>query len=341
VWALSAHPLALFAVDFGDPVRYFRSKLIHLVVVVFATTFLSFALITILSGKGNKNQTARAIAGVGANEQQLAFVIKEYDLDKPIPVQYFKWVSKVATGDFGNSYSFNVSVESLIADRLPVSFQLMIYSQILALIIAIPMAAFAAYRANGPADRAASTLAFGLLSTPNYVLAIVLVLFALKVGWFPAISKYHSPFTSPGKHFNAVFLPTVSLAAGQVAIYMRLLRADMVATFQQDFVTMARAKGMSTRYLVWRHAFRPSLFSTVTAAATNVGALIGGSVIIEQIFAYPGMGDLLVQGIGRRDLLTVQACVIIFSMVYVLSNFLVDISYSIIDPRVRDARKLA
>jgi peptide/nickel transport system permease protein len=218
----------------------------------------------------------------------------------------------------------------------------MVYSQILALIIAIPLAALAAYRANGPADRAASTVAFGLLSTPNYVLGIVLVLvFAFKVGWFPAISKYHSPIKEPGKHFNAVFLPTVSLAAGQIAIYMRLLRADMVATFQQDFVTMARAKGMSTSYLVWRHAFRPSLFSTVTAAATNVGALIGGSVIIERIFAYPGMGDLLLQGILRRDLLTVQACVIIFSMAYVFSNFLVDISYSLIDPRVRDARKLA
>jgi peptide/nickel transport system permease protein len=322
--------------------RYVRKRLPHLVVVIVVSTFLSLLLLTELSTQGDVNQIASSIAGPGASAADLKEVENQFGLDKPIVIQYAIWAKNFIVGDFGTSYQYKVSVRSLITDRLPVSLQLMSYSLLLALVIAIPLGALAAYRANGSLDRTVTTVSFALLSIPNYVLAIILVyVFAQRLDWFPSISKYYSPIEDFGGHISNVALPAIALAAGNIAVFMRLLRADMVSTFQQDFVTMARAKGMSTTYLVWRHAFRPSTFALVTAAATNVGALIGGSVIIEQIFAYPGMGNLLVDAIFRRDLLTVQACVVVFSLVYVLINFLVDLSYAFIDPRVRDMRSLA
>ena len=159
-------------------------------------------------------------------------------------------------------------------------------------------------------------MAFGLLSVPSYIIGVVLLyFFAVKWGWFPAISKDVSLFDNPGEHFRAYGLPVITLAVAQIAIYMRLLRTDMLATLQMDFITMARAKGMSTRHILFRHAFRPSLFSLITAAAVNVGALIGGAVIVEQIFALNGMGQLTVEAIGRRDFPVVQVCVTIFAVV--------------------------
>src|SRR5205823_5941362 len=136
----------------------------------------------------------------------------------------------------------------------------------------------------------------------NYILGVLLVfIFSLKLGWFPTLSKYVSPASDLSGHIHAMVLPAVTLALGQIAIYQRLLRADMVGTLQNDYITLARAKGMSTSRILFRHAFRPSTFSLITAAAVNVGALIGGAVIVETIFALPGMGDLTVQAIFRRD----------------------------------------
>ncbi len=177
---------------------------------------------------------------------------------------------------------------------------------------------------------------------PSYIIGVVLLyFFAVKWGWFPAISKDVSLFQDPVKHFKAYGLPVITLTVAQIAIYMRLLRTDMLATLQMDFITMARAKGMSTRHILFRHALRPSLFSLITAAAVNVGTLIGGAVIVEQIFALNGMGQLTVEAIGRRDFPVVQVCVTIFAVGFVFVNFLVDIAYAFIDPRIRHARALA
>jgi peptide/nickel transport system permease protein len=162
----------------------------------------------------------------------------------------------------------------------------------------------------------------------------------LKLGWLPTLSKYVSPFTDPVEHFRSLVLPVVTLALAQVAVFQRLLRSDMVATLQNDYITLARAKGMSTSRILFRHALRPSTFSLITAAAVNVGALIGGAVIVETIFALPGMGDLTVQAIFRRDFLVVQFCVVIFAVGFVLVNFAVDLLYNVLDPRIRHARAL-
>ncbi|MGE3326445.1 MAG: ABC transporter permease [Acidimicrobiia bacterium] len=325
--------------------RFVLRQLAKLVITVFAVSLITFAMLFVLSKNGStqgRNQIAVNIAGIGANDAQLAQVEKEYGLDKPVIVQYGKWMGKLLTGDLGVSYATNTKVSDAVKDRLPVSLWLMFWAQLIALTAAIALGTAAAYRANGPFDRAASTFAFGLLSLPHYVIGVVLQLFlAVKLGWFDAVSTYASPFDSPTRHIKAFFLPALTLALGQVAVYMRLLRADMVATLQNDYITMARAKGMSTRVVLFRHALRPSTFSMITAAGVNVGALIGGTVIVEQIFDLKGMGSLVVEAVLRRDLLVVQICVVIFAVAFVVVNFLVDMLYTVIDPRIRHARGLA
>ncbi len=316
---------------------FIRQRLIQLVIVVFAVTLLTFTLLRLLPG-----DPAISIAGIGATPEKLAQVRHTWGLDQPIPVQYAKWVGRVFTGDLGLSSAFNVKVSTLVAERLPVTLYLMLYAMVFSLAVAIPLGIWTAYRANRPSDRVLSTISFGLLSLPPYILGVIFVyVFALRLHWFPALSQYVSPFSDPAAHFKAMFLPALTLALGQIAIYQRLLRAEMIGTLQNDYITLARAKGLSTRRILLRHALRPSTLSLITAAAVNIGALIGGAVIVETIFALPGMGDLTVQAIFRRDFLVVQFCVVIFAVGFVVVNFAVDLLYNVIDPRIRHARALA
>jgi peptide/nickel transport system permease protein len=176
---------------------------------------------------------------------------------------------------------------------------------------------------------------------PNLVLGILLLfLFAVRWGWFPADSEKIWPWDDPWEHVRNMALPTITLALALAAVFTRLLRADMINTLQSDFITLARAKGMSPQRILWRHALRASLFSLVTSVALQLGALLGGAVVIETIFSLPGLGDLLVQGTQRSDLLVVQACAALFALVVVFVNFVVDLVYALIDPRIRHARAL-
>ena len=203
--------------------RYVRQKLIQLVIVVIAVTFLTFISINLLPG-----DPAIFKAGPGATDAQVEQVRHDLGLDKPIPVQYGIWLKKMVTLDFGVSLGFNTPVSDLVRNRLPVTLVVLFYSLILSLIIAIPLGVFSAYRAGSTFDRASSTVAFGLLSVPSYIIGVVLLyFFAVKWGWFPAISKDVSLFQDPVKHFKAYGLPVITLAVAQIAVYMRLLRTDM------------------------------------------------------------------------------------------------------------------
>lgn len=317
--------------------RYVGQKLIQLVIVVVAVTFLTSMLLRLLPG-----DPAVFKAGPGATPEQLDQIREDLGLNDPIPVQYVKWLGDFLTGDWGISTQANTPIFDLIKDRLPISILIMVYAQLLALLIAVPLGILAAYRSGSVTDRAVNTAAFGMLSIPNYVIAVVFVLiFAIRLGWFPATSRYYNPFTDPVDHFKAFFLPVLTIAIGLAAGYTRLLRADMIGTLQNDFVTMARSKGMSTKRILFGHALRPSSFSLITAAAVNIGVLIGGTVIVEQTFQLSGMGYLTVFSIGVRDYEVVQAAVAIFALIFVLANFFVDLAYGWLDPRIRHARALA
>jgi peptide/nickel transport system permease protein len=309
-------------------------RLAHLVVVLFFVTLFVALLTAMLPG-----DPVDAIAGFGSPEQKDA-LRENLGLDDPLWQQYGRWIGDFVTGDLGGYYSITGErpVMDRVRDSLPVSLQLMVYAQVLALVIAIPAGVITAYKAGTRADKAANATAFGMLAIPNFALALVLAYYVgVEFGWLP-VSGYVKPSEDLVEHIRRMILPTVALAVGQVAVYMRLLRSDMIATLQEDFITMAKSKGVSPRRVLWRHALRPSSLTLLTVAGLNVGTLIGGAVIIEVIFSMPGVGTLLFEAIQARQYIALQSLVAIIAVGYVLINFLVDVLYAVLDPRIRHAR---
>jgi peptide/nickel transport system permease protein len=309
-------------------------RLVHLVVVLFFVTLFVALLTAMLPG-----DPVDAIAGFASPEQKEA-LREDLGLDDPVYVQYGRWIGNFVTGDLGGYYSVTGErpVMDRVRDSLPVSLQLMVYAQVLALVIAIPAGVFTAYRAGSRSDKAANATAFGMLAIPNFALALVLAYYVgVQLGWLP-VSGYVKPSEDLVEHIRRMALPAISLAVGQVAVYMRLLRSDMIATLQEDFITMAKSKGVSPSRVLWRHALRPSSLTLLTVAGLNVGTLIGGAVIIEVIFSMPGVGTLLFEAIQARQYIALQSLVAIIAVGYVLVNFLVDVLYAVLDPRIRHAR---
>ncbi len=256
-------------------------------------------------------------------------------LDRPFLVRYVDWLdgfARVWDPDLGNYYtvSSNRPVLDRVEQALPVSLQLMVYAQLIGLLIAIPLGVLTAHRKDSYFDRMSNTTAFAMLAVPNFALGFVLQYYlGQKLGWFPV---------SGNRVATWWVLPSITLAVGQIAVYMRLLRSDMIATLQQDFILMAKAKGLRTRRILFRHALRPSSLTLLTVAGLNVGTLIGGTLIIEVVFQIPGMGYLLFEAISTRQIVAFQSMVAIVAILYVLVNFAVDLLYTALDPRIRNAR---
>ena len=309
-------------------------RLVHLVVVLFFVTLFVALLTAMLPG-----DPVDAIAGF-ASEEQKEDLRQDLGLDDPVWQQYGRWIGDFVTGDLGGYYSVTGErpVVDRVSDSLPVSLQLMVYAQVLALVIAIPAGVITAYRAGSRSDRIANATAFGMLAIPNFALALVLAYYVgVEVGWLP-VSGYVKPSEDFVEHIRRMIMPTIALAVGQIAVYMRLLRSDMIATLQEDFITMAKSKGVSPRRVLWRHALRPSSLTLLTVAGLNVGTLIGGAVIVEVIFSMPGVGTLLFEAIQARQYIALQSLVALIAVGYVLINFLVDVLYAVLDPRIRHAR---
>jgi peptide/nickel transport system permease protein len=319
-------------------VRYIFQKLVQLVAVLLLVTFFTFLLLNLLPGGPET-----AALGVGATDEQIAAFREEQHLDDPLLVRYGQWLVNALHGDLGESPITNTDVSDLLSHNLTPTLQLMVYATILALAVSVPLGIISAYKADTLLDKGMNTAAFGLLALPNYILGVLLVFLFAGQGlfdWLPS-STYVEFSDDPYEHFRHMVLPTIALAAGQIAVYMRLLRTDMIATLQEDYIGVARAKGMPTRRILLRHALRPSSFSLLTVAAINIGTLIGGTIVIEQIFTIVGLGTLLVRAIFTRDYLVVQGAIVIVAVGFVLVNFLVDILYAVLDPRIRHARALS
>jgi peptide/nickel transport system permease protein len=277
---------------------------------------------------------------------------EENGLNKPFFQQYTEWLGKFVTGDFGQTYTgtgnnvTGVPVSDKLWDRLEVSLTLMLYAQVLALIIAIPWGVLSAYKNSSVFDRISNVTAFAMLAMPAFLVALLLVIF-VAIKWqlfnlptqYVGVGDFPAPFTP--ENIRQLALPTISLTIAQIAVYMRLLRSDMIATLQEDFITTAKAKGIPARRVLMRHAFRPSSLTLLTVAGLNVGALIGGAIIVEQIFNLPGIGYELVRSILGSQVVETQAIIAIIAVIYVLVNFLVDILYTFLDPRIRHARAIA
>jgi peptide/nickel transport system permease protein len=327
--------------------RNIARRLLQLVLVVVLSTLFAFSLLRLFPG-----DIADAVLPLGTAEQKQQFA-EDNGLDKPFVEQYVTWLGNLVQGDLGKDYQSNTPVIDKLQAALPVSLQLMLYAQLLALLFAIPLGVLTAYRVNTKTDRGINAGAFALLALPSFVLALALAYF-VGVKWQPDIpflgqipvTGYEPGWLEPlfgkssgniGEHFGTLLLPSISLAAGLVAVYMRLLRSDMIATLQENYITMARAKGLSDRRILWRHALRPSSLTLLTVAGLNFGTLIGGAVAVEVIFAVPGMGTLIYQAINARQFVELQSYIAVIAIFYVLLNFVIDSLYVVLDPRIRRA----
>ena len=304
-----------------------------LIPVLLVVTFASFYLTSLLPG-----DPALAVLGPGATQSAITQERARLGLDDNVLLRYGHYLDNVVHGDLGKSATTKEEVTTQLGHRLPVTFELLVLSQIIAFGLSVPLAVLAARRPGSLIDRVSTGGAFALLAIPGFMLGVLLVyIFAVKWQVFPA-TGYTPLTTDPLQNLKTMVLPSVTLGLGSVAVYLRVLRSDMINTLQQDFITMARAKGMSQRWILLRHALRPSTFSLLTVAGLNIGALIGGALVVESVFALPGIGTLIVTAIGQRDFLTVQGVVLVAATGYVLVNFLVDILYGVADPRVRVER---
>lgn len=278
------------------------------------------------------------IAGDTENPESIAKIEaakEQYYLDRPLPERYARWLGDFVTGDLGVRFASDGQppVSDMIKERLPRSLLLMGMAQFMALAIAIPWGVITASRANRPADKVSTIWSFFLVSMPNFALAVILYyVFALRLGWFPLTYDATDGFFT---RMWQLVLPALTLALPGAAVYQRLLRTDLITTLQEDFILMARAKGVSKWRVLFRHALRPSLFSVITVFGINAGALVGGALVVETFFRIPGIGTAVVEAILREDFPVVLAIVMIVATGFVVLNFLVDLFYSVLDPRVR------
>jgi ABC-type dipeptide/oligopeptide/nickel transport systems, permease components len=311
--------------------RRIAGKLVRLMVVLLLVTFGTFMLVRLLPG-----DPVKKMIPFGTNlETQRANLRKEIGLDKPAVQQYGAWIGGLATGDFGKVYPSRTPVSKVLASAAPVTLLLILYAQVLALLVAIPLGVLSAYRAGTWLDKTASASAFGLLSIPSFVLGLYLAYFVgAKLQWLPA-GQYVAFGTDPVEHFRSMALPTISLAAGEIALYMRLLRSDMIATLQESFMKTARSKGISTQRILWHHAFRLSSLTLLTFAGLNMGTLVGSAVVVETVFSLPGLGTEIYNAIIGQQYVALQSYVALIAVGYVLINFGVDFLYTVLDPRIR------
>jgi len=306
------------------------NKIVRLVLVVLAVTALTFLMVNLLPG-----DVADMIGGQGTSQEDIQTIRKGLGLDRNIIVRYVTWLGHLIQGDLGQSYLTQESVLHVIMIRLPVTVELLIISQLLTLLLALPAGIFSAYRNGSFLDRLISIGGFATLSIPGFVMALVgIYLFAIQLRWLPATG--YTPLSYGfWANIRSFILPALSIALIEWVALMRVLRSDMITTLQQNYILMARAKGLPPWKVLVHHALRPSSFTLVTVLGMQIGRLLGGAVIIETIFALPGIGRLMVNAIYARDYMVVQGCIILITIGYVVINTIVDILYNILDPRIR------
>jgi len=305
-------------------------RLLYLVPVLVAVSLLTFLIASLLPG-----DLAYVILGDQATPEKVAALRHDMGLDQPIWWRYLSRLGHVLQGDFGRSFRTGQTVLQAVTERLPVSLELMVLAELGALAIGIPLAIACAVRSGSAFDRFMTGSAFGMLSVPAFLSAILLIyLFAVELRWLPATG--YVPFGEDAiGNLRSFLLPALTLALGEWPVLMRVLRSDMIATLQEDYIAMARAKGLKPSRILLVHALKPSSLTLVTVTGINIGRLIGGTVIVESIFALPGIGRLLLGAIFTRDLIILQGMVLFVACGYVLMNFVVDMLYAVLDPRIR------
>ncbi|MDQ3695533.1 MAG: ABC transporter permease [Chloroflexota bacterium] len=309
--------------------RYVSRRLLLLVVQVILVATVVFLLIRLVPG-----DPARAILGETASEEQVARVRSQLGIDRPIHEQYVSWIGRVARGDFGTSVISGRPVMLDIQQRIGNTVELIVLSTIAPLLIGIPLGIVAALRANRATDYALSSFAMLGLSLPSFVVGtIMLLVFGLMLRWLPP-AQFVPWYVDPGQHLRVIILPVIALSLSSVAVVLRMTRSSMLEVIRQDYIRTARAKGLSGRLVILRHALRNSLNPVVSIVGLELAALLGGTVIVESIFNWPGLSSLLIAGVRSRDYPVVQGVVLLIAVLTVLINLLVDLVYGWLDPRI-------
>jgi peptide/nickel transport system permease protein len=297
---------------------------------LFFVSLLIFGLQQLLPG-----DPAMALAGEERDPAVIAFLREKYHLDQPLPVRYWLWVKGVVQGDLGESIRIRRPVLQLVEEKLPVTGELACLALLIAIVIGVPAGILAAVKNNTAIDYGATMASLWGLSIPNFWLGILLILlFSVELGWLPA-SGFVSPAESLKQNLLTLIMPAFVLGNAIAAVMMRHTRSAMLQVLGADYVRTARAKGLSEKRVVLRHALRNALVPVVTLGALEFGALLSGAVLTEQVFTIPGFGKLIVDAVFNRDYAVVQGVVLCTALAYILLNLLADIAYVLINPRLR------
>jgi peptide/nickel transport system permease protein len=312
--------------------RYLARRAVWTIVAVLGVSVLIFFLVRLLPGN-----IVDIIAGTEGqlSKPQRAAVLKEFGLDQPLPIQYLRWIGSMLHGNFGWSFRTGQPVATLIASRLPITIELALLAVLGVALVAIPFGVVASVSRSARVRTLVQIIGVLGLSLPNFWIAILLIIGASSLfGWLPALI-YVPPWSDPWVNLQQMFLPVLSLGLGLSAVVMRMTRSSMLEVLGQDFIRVARAKGLATRTVLLRHALRNALIPIITVLGLQMGFLLGGVVITEQIFGLPGLGWTLLNGVYQRDYPVVQGTVMVFAVTFVLVNLVVDLLYTYLDPRIR------
>jgi peptide/nickel transport system permease protein len=307
---------------------YAARRLLHMIPIAFGVTLLVFFLIHLVPG-----DPARTMLGTRATPERIAQLHQQWGLDEPLPVQYWRFLERLVQGDLGSSLFYSVPAGRLVLERLPVTLWLIGLGTLLSVAIAVPLATIAAARRDRPSDHVVRAVPLVGLGFPQFWIGIMLLLaFALNTGRAFPVGGYGEGFFG---HLRSMFLPALTVALAISPILIRSLRASLLEVLESDFVATARSKGLPERRVLVRHALRNAVISMVTVLGVNIGFLVGGTLVVEQVFALPGLGQLMINSIFQRDFPLVQAVTLAFAVMVVLVYLTTDILHALLDPRVR------
>ena len=310
--------------------RYIARRLLTMLLLALIISILVFSMIHFLPG-----DPIDVMFGEARDPVAMAAIRNLYGLDRPLPLQYLTWAGNLVRGSLGLSFRLRLPVADLIADRLPRTLMLAVGGMLVSLTLAFPAGILAARSYNSWADVAISAASLIGLSMPGFWLALLLVIiFAVSLQWLPP-TGYVPPWENPGEWLRTMIMPCVTLGVIMAASTTRMLRSGLLEVLRQEYVRVAHSKGLTERRVLLRHALPNALIPTVTVVGIQLAQLLGGAIVIERVFAYPGMGLLLINAISERDYPLIQASILVFALAFVFVNLVTDITYAFIDPRIR------
>lgn len=311
--------------------KYIFKRILSIIPVLFVVSVIVFSLLHLTPG-----DSAAAILGSEASQEDINALHDRMGLNKPLLIQYTTWIGNTLKGDFGTSVASNgEAVSKMIATHFKPTIELAIFALIISVCVALPLGMIAAKKKGTIADHCVSVIALLGISVPSFLLGLgLMVLFAVKLRWFP-VSGYKPWSAGIIPHIRSLTLPAISLGFMHAAFMMRITRASMLEVLNSDYIRMAKAKGVKESVIVAKHAFRNSLVTVITVIGQSLIGALSGAAVVETLFGIPGIGSLIVNSVGRRDYLVIQAAVLLIALINVIINLIIDLLYGLVDPRIR------